>query len=347
MLRIRTFTCTAFTCTALAVLSGMALAACTTSTAATPAPQGITSIVVDSVPTESEAGLYVAQYEGYFRQQGLNVKIRPVTGGEAAIPDLQSGAAQLVEGNYVSFIIAQIQKRFNGHPADFEIVAAGSQIQPGTEALYVRRNSPYQTVAALAAHHASVGLNTPNDIGQLLLGSLYRNEGYSFFRNAKQVTPPQGFPAVLRMLGAGQVDAAWLPQPFGTMAQQMYGAEELADFDSGATESFPFTGVIGTAQWVKSNPEVVAAFARALLEGQQAADTRRAVAEQAMAKYTSLPSIIVGIMPFDAYPLSMDVPQLQRVPNEMFQFGLTEGLKKPYQITGMIYQPSQGESAAG
>jgi NitT/TauT family transport system substrate-binding protein len=347
MLRIPTFTCAALTSTALAALSGMALAACTTSTAATPAPQGMTSIVVDSVPTESEAGLYVAQYEGYFRQQGLNVKIRPVTGGEAAIPDLQSGAAQLVDGNYVSFIIAQIQKRFNKRPADFRIIAAGSQIQPGTEALYVRPDSPYQTVAALAAHHARVGLNTPNDVGQLLFGSLYQSEGYSFLRNAKQVTPRQGFPALLRMLGTGQVDAAWLPQPFGTIAQQVYGAEELADFDSGATENFPFTGVIGTAQWIKSNPEVVAAFVRALLEGQQAADTQRAVAERAMAKYTSLPPIIVGTMPFDAYPLNMDIPQLQRVPDEMFQFGLTEGLTRPYQISGMVYEPSQGGSVAG
>jgi len=347
MLRIRTFTCTPFACTVLAAFLCTALAACTTSTTTTSAPQGMPSIVVDSVPTESEAGLYVAQYEGFFRQQGLNVTIRPVTGGETAIPDLQSGRAQLVAGNYVSFIIAQIHKSFNGHPADFRIVAAGSQIEPGTEALYVRRNSPYQTIAALAAHHASVGLNTPNDVGQVLFGSLYQSEGYSFLRNAKQVTPRQGFPALLQMLGAGQVDAAWLPQPFGTMAQQMYGAEELADFDSGAMKDFPFTGVFGTAQWVKSNPEVVAAFVTALLEGQEAADSQRAVAEQAMAKYTSLPPIIVGTMPFDTYPLTMDIPQLQRVPDEMFQFGLTEGLKQPYQISGMLYQPAPGQPAPG
>jgi NitT/TauT family transport system substrate-binding protein len=336
-LRVRTFTCAA-----LAALSGMALTSCTNGTAATPSAPEMTSIVVDSVPTESEAGLYVAQYEGYFRQQGLIVTIRPVTGGEAAIPDLQSGSAQLVAGNYVSFIIAQIRKRFNQHPADFRIVAAGSQIQPGTEALYVRPSSPYQTVAALAERHAGVGLNTPDDVGQVLFGALYQSEGYSFFQNAKQVTPPEGFPALLRMLGGGQVDAAWLPQPFGTMAQQAYGAQALADFDTGATTNFPFTGYIGTAQWVKSHPKTVTAFVTALVEGQQAADTQRAVAEQAMARYTGLPAIIAHTMAFDAYPLSMDIPQLQRVPDEMFQFGLTEGLKKPYQISGMVAQPGQG-----
>ncbi|HUN34450.1 MAG TPA: ABC transporter substrate-binding protein [Trebonia sp.] len=332
----------ALTSCALAALSAIAIAGCSSSTAAVnPTPEQ-TSLVVDSVPAAEEAGLYVAAYEGYFKQQGLNVTIKPITGGEAAIPDLQSGAAQFVAGNYVSFILAQINKNFNGKPADFRIVAAGSEITPGTEALYVRKNSPYQTIGDLAARHASVGLNTTNDVGQVLFGALYQDNGYSFFKDAKQVTPAQGFPALLQMLQAGQVDAAWLPEPFGTIAEQTYGAEELADFDSGATKNFPFTGYIGTAQWVQAHPKTVAAFLKALDEGQQTADTRRAIAEKAMAYYTGLPKMVADSMAFDSYPLTMDIPQLQRVPDEMFQFGLTDGLKAPYQIAGMV-QPEPGE----
>ncbi|HEX4830214.1 MAG TPA: ABC transporter substrate-binding protein [Trebonia sp.] len=323
----------------LAAISAMALASCTSSTAAMSSGPEMTSIVVDSVPAADEAGLYVAQYEGYFKQEGLNVTIKPVAGGEAAIPDLQSGAAQFVGGNYVSFILAQIDKSFDGKPADFRIVAAGSQMTPGTEPLYVRKNSPYQTIADLAKHHASVGLNTGNDVGQVLFGALYQSEGYSFFKNARQVTPAQGFPALLQMLKNGQVDASWLPTPFGTMAEQQYGAEEIADFDSGATKDFPFTGYIGSTPWVKSHPQTVAAFVRAILKGQQAADAQQGIAETAMAKYTNLPPLIAHAMAFDDYPLSLDIPQLQRVPDEMFQFGLTDGLKKPFQISGMVLQP--------
>jgi len=43
----------------------------------------------------------------------------------------------------------------------------------------------------------------------------------------------------------------------------------------------------------------------------------------------------------DSYPTGMDVPQLQRVPDSMFQFGLTPGAKAPYRITAMI-QPEPG-----
>jgi NitT/TauT family transport system substrate-binding protein len=332
----------ALTTCALAALSAITVAGCSSSTAAVnPTPEQ-TSIVVDSVPAADEAGLYVAQYKGYFKQEGLNVIIKPVTGGEAAIPDLQSGTAQLVAGNYVSFILAQINKTFDGKPADFRIVAAGSEMTPGTEALYVRKNSPFQTIADLAAHHATVGLNTTNDVGQVLFGALYQDYGFSFFKDAKQVTPAEGFPVLPQMLQSGQVDAAWLPEPFGTTAAQEYGAEELADFDSGATKDFPFTGYIGTAQWVQAHPKTVAAFLTALSKGQQTADTQRAVAERAMATYTGLSARVADSMAFDSYPLDMDIPQLQRVPDEMFQFGLTDGLKTPYQIVNMV-QPESGE----
>ena len=64
--------------------------------------------MVDAVPTADAAGLYIALDHGYFAQQGLTVKIVPIIGGEFGMADLQDGHAQIVEGNYVSFIQAQI-----------------------------------------------------------------------------------------------------------------------------------------------------------------------------------------------------------------------------------------------
>src|ERR1700722_5424209 len=74
------------------------------------------TITIDSVPAAEEGGLYVAQAQGFFAQQGLNVKIKSITGGEASIPDLQAGRAQLVAGNYVSFILAQMAGEFGATP---------------------------------------------------------------------------------------------------------------------------------------------------------------------------------------------------------------------------------------
>lgn len=303
------------------------------------------SITVDSVPAAEEGGLYVAQAHGFFKQQGLNVKINSITGGEAGIPDLQTGRSQLVAGNYVSFILAQMAGKFGAtpqtvQPVSMRIIAAGSEIQPGTEALYVMPNSKYQTVAELAKAHARVGLNTPNDIGDVMMGSLLGENGYKL-SSIRQVTPKAGFPALVSMLPAGQVDAAWLPQPLAEIAEQQYGAVPIADFDQGSVQDFPFTGYIGTTQWVNKHPNTVAAFLRALDEGQQLADTDRSAVETAMEKYTGIKPIVADTMAIDTYPLEMDVPQLQRVADSMYEFGLTGHASAPYRISKMI-QPEPG-----
>ena len=255
-----------------AIVAAGALAGCSSgASAAAGGPVKPTVITVDSVPASEEGGLYVAAYEGFFAQQGIAVKIKPITGGEAGIPDLQSGRADLVAGNYVSFILAQMAGTFDGKPADMRIIAAGSELQPGSEALYVMPGSRFKTVASLGKYHARVGLNTPNDVGDVMVGALLEDTGYTL-RDIRQVIPAGGFPALLKMLPAGKVDAIWLPEPLGTIAEQDVGAVPLTDFDQGSMQNFPFTGYIGATQWVRTHSSTVAAFLRALAEGQELAE---------------------------------------------------------------------------
>jgi NitT/TauT family transport system substrate-binding protein len=338
MMKIRYISAAVAAIAAVGTLAGCGAAGGTANAATAPPEQR--TITVDSVPVAEEAGLYVAQAQGFFAQQGLTVKINSITGAEIAIPDLQQGRAQLVAGNYVSFILAQLAGKFDRQPVNLRIIAAGAEITPGTEALYVMPHSKYQTVAELARTHGSVGLNTPQNIGSVLLGAVLVQADYKL-SDIKQVTPAGGFPALLKMLPAGQVDAAWLPQPLGEEAEQQFGAVPIADFDQGSLQDFPFTGYIGTSQWVKAHPNTVAAFLRALNEGQELADTDRSAVEAAFEKELGFPPIIADTMAIDTYPLTMDVPQLQRVADSMFEFGLTPGAAAPYQISKMI-QPEPG-----
>jgi NitT/TauT family transport system substrate-binding protein len=321
---------------AAGALAGCSGAGSSTTLALGPPPEQ-RSLTIDAVPTAEEGGFYVAQARGFFAQQGLTVKINSITGSEAGIPDLQSGKAQLVAGNYVAFILAQMAGEFHGKPANLRIIAAGSEIQPGSEALYVMPHAKHQTLAALARAHAKIGLNTANDVGEVMVGALLTQAGYSL-KDIKQVTPPAGFPALVTLLAKGRIDAAWLPQPLGETAEQRTGAVPLTDFDQGSLQGLPFTGFFGSAQWVNAHPDTVAAFLRALTEGQRLADTDRAAVEQAMRTYTGISPVVSDTMTLDEYPLAMDVPQLQRVANSMFEFGLTPRARVPYQISRMIQQ---------
>lgn len=323
----------------LATIPVVALASCSSGGGAASAqPPEQRTIVVDEVPTADEAGLYIALDNGFFAQQGLTVKINPVFGGELGLPDLQNGKAQLLVGNYVSFILAQIAGKFGTHPINLRIIADGSQMQTGNQALYVLPGSRFRTVADLAKYHAKVGINTKNNIGQVLLGSLFQGNGLDLHQ-IHQVA--EAFPALVGDLKSGKLDVAWLPEPFGTQAQQQFGAVKLADFNQGSLQNFPIGAYIGTKQWVQSHPNTVAAFLRALQQGQQIADTDRAAVEKAVEKDTipvPTPKIIASTMTIDSYPLVMDVPEMQRVADAMYQFGV---IGKPYKIINMI-QPEPG-----
>jgi len=295
------------------------------------------AITVDAVPATEEGGLYVAQAQGFFAQFGLTVKINAIAGAESGIPDLESGRAQLVAGNYVPFIMAQLAGSFDRRPVSMRIIAAGSEIQPGSEALYVMPHSRFQTLAELARAHARIGLDAARGAGDVMVSALLAQAGYRP-GVIRQVITAAGLRALAGLLSSGRVDAAWLPQPLGEAAEQQYGALPLADFDQGSLQDFPLTGYLGSTQWVHAHPDTVAAFLRALTEGQALADTDRAALESAIEQYTDVPPVIAGTMAIDSYPLAMDVPQLQRVADSMYEFGLTPGAKAPYQVARMIQQ---------
>jgi NitT/TauT family transport system substrate-binding protein len=332
-----------------AALPVTALTACAGASGPSGAAPEVSSIVLDTVPTGDTAGLYIARDDGYFAQQGLSVKIVPVGGAQYGIGDLQTGKAQLVEGNYVSFILAQTAGSFAApdpanakatepsRPVNMRIIADTSQLQPGNQALYVLPGAPYKTVQDLVRKHATVGVNALHNIGTLLLGSLLASFGDSL----KEVSQVPGTLSQLpRLLAERKISAAWLPEPLGTVAEQEYGATVLADFDQGSLQDFPIGAVAGSTSWVRSHPNTVAAFLRAMQQGQQTADTDRAAVEQALAKNGVAPSAeIAATMSFPTYPLVMDVPVMQRVPDAMYEFGL---IGKQYNIAEMI-QPENGE----
>ena len=342
----------------VAAIPVVALAACSSSggssssVATGPAPE-VSTIVIDTVPTADAAGLYIAQDNGYFAKQGLTVKIVPINGGEYGMGDLQTGKAQLIEGNYVSFVLAQIAGKFAApnptNPAEVEpskpinmrIIADSSQMQAGNQALYVMPNSPYKTVQALAKDHATIAINSANNIAQVLLGSLFTADGLKLNTIHQEVQP--AFPLTPHLLATNKFDAAWLPEPFGTEAEQEYGAVQLADFDQGSLQDFPIGTIVGNTPWVQSHPNTVAAFLRAYQEGQQVADTDRAAVEQALVTNAGVTKEVAATMTLDTYPLVMDVPVMQRVSDAMYEFGV---ISKPYNIANMI-QPEAGEINKG
>jgi hypothetical protein len=112
---------------AAVTLAGCASAGGTADAATAQLEQRTTT--VDSVPAAAEGGLYVARAQG-----------KSIAGGAAGIPDLQTGRAQLVAGNYESFIHAQIAGKFGATPqqladTDRSAVAAAMEKFTGADSM--------------------------------------------------------------------------------------------------------------------------------------------------------------------------------------------------------------------
>jgi NitT/TauT family transport system substrate-binding protein len=99
-------------------------------------------------------------------------------------------------------------------------------------------------------------------------------------------------------------------------------------------------GYTVTKQFAQRYPRTVAAFQRALEQGQQIADTNRQAADLAMEAFKATDDVtprIAAIMNYDSYPVGpvgpVDSIAIQRVADDMRQLGL---LQHSFNVRQMI-----------
>ena len=295
-------------------------------------PNGLqkTTLNVAVVPAVDSAGFFVALHEGLFAKQGLTIHYTPAVSSEVVISQQLTGKYDITGGNYVSFI-----QHYVVDHQPIEIVAEGSVMQQGTQAIYTMPGSKIKTLKELKGH--LLGINAPLNINYLLAASVLTENGIRL-NQVRFPTAPIPFPTMAAALAAGKIDAAAMPEPFASAAEQQYGAVPLADLNQGATQNFPIQGYVATKSWVQQNPGTLRAFRTALSQGQEIADTSRSAVERAMEALNGpqngqIPPLVAAVMAVNIYPTSIDKVRIQRVADVMYQFGL---LHSRFNVTPMI-----------
>jgi NitT/TauT family transport system substrate-binding protein len=319
---------------ALLAVAPLALAGCagTAAGAGTAASGGLeqTTLNVAVVPAVDSAGFFVALHEGLFAREGLTIRYTPAVSSDTVINQQVAGAYDITAGNYVSYI----QHAADDHQP-LEIIAEGSLMGPGSQAIYTMPGSKIKSLAQLKGQ--LLGINAPGNINYLLAAAVLTQNGVTL-NKVRFPAQPIPFPQMAGELAAGKIDAAALPEPFATAAEEQYGAVELADLNQGAAENFPILGYVATKSWVREHPNTLKAFLAALEQGQEIADTSRSAVEQAMETLSGpqdgqVPPIVAAVMALDSYPIGIDRIRLQRVPDVMYQFGL---LRSRFDIGAML-----------
>ena len=292
-----------------------------------------TTVTVDVTDSADAAPLWIAANDGFFKQQGLTVKLNYVPGTGAAFPAQAAHTVDFAEQNYVALFSENQLKPQLG----LRIIAPDEQAAPNTIVVMVPKNSPIKTAADLKGKKVafpSPGVNLSN------LGIEEQLQGYG-------INPPTdfkdvivGFSSEMAALKSGEVDAAFAIPPFVTIMETQIGAHQLIDLMTGPLNNIPSTGWTTTTYEEQHYPKTVAAFQRAILQAQQAAASNPTLVRSMLpSKVPNMTAKLANIISLQTYVPTLSETSIQRVANVMEQFGV---LKSKSNVSQLITQPPAG-----
>ncbi|PQZ85207.1 ABC transporter substrate-binding protein [Arthrobacter sp. MYb222] len=273
-------------------------------------------LAVGITPIANAAHVYIAEEQGFFEEEGLDVTPTTIQTAATAIPSLFNDELQIALMASVPTVTAASK----GLPIK---VVGGSDRYPqdaknDTTALIASADGGVESLKDLAGKTvAVVGLkSTP----ELALRVLLKNAGVD---PDGVKTVEIGYPDMVPALETNRVDAAFIVDPFLSKAKSA-GLELLGH---------PFTDGIGgmtALQWVasdaftKEQPETIQKFTRAMdRAGKYANDNPEAIRE-ALPKFTALTPELVKSSVLPVYDSALQTDDIQAFVELMTEEGFID-----------------------
>lgn len=217
--------------------------------------QSLTHLTAAGVPEEAVTSVLWAEQSGIFRRNGLDVDLQPQSSGTAIAAGVAGGAYQIGKSSIVPLIIAHAK----GIP--FVIVAPGGLYRAASPhiALLVRADSPIKTAADM--NGKTLGVSALEDLYTLGIKNwIDKNGGNS--STLKIVELPAS--AVPSALETNRIDAGGSVMPQLQSALDTGKVRILAHMFDAIAPEFMYTAWFTTADYLKNNRKIVAAFARSV-----------------------------------------------------------------------------------
>jgi NitT/TauT family transport system substrate-binding protein len=277
-----------------------------------PAAEGAPpTLTVSIMPTTDLAPFHLAVQNGYFQAEGVQVEAVTAPSGQASLAKLIGGEVDIAYSSYTPFFVAQSQGA-----ADLRFVADASSAAPDTTMIVAVPGSGVQSIADLAGKRIAV--TATNTISDTLVKAAMREAGVDS-SGVQWISIP--FPETAPALARGDVDAAFLTEPFITLAARSVGAVPIADTATGPAANLPTAGYAALATFADGNPDAIAAFRRALAKATDEAADRSKV-EPLLVEHTGIDAETASATKLLTFRSELDARELQRVPDLLLEFGV-------------------------
>ena len=259
-------------------LSGASNAEGATTSKAAAESGSLTKVSVGAIPIGDVAPIHVGKAQGFFSDEGIDLAIENTNGGAVSVPGVVAGSYDFAFGNLVSLMVA----RDKG--LDLRYVANGTSTtgEQGKDfaAVVVLEDSPIKSAKDLAGK--TVTSNNLANIGDTTIrATVDKQGGVGSDLTFVEIAFPDAFAA----LEAKQVDATLILEPFLTPALEQGGRAVLWPY-AGAHENLDIGGYFTTGERIEQDPELVAAFTRAMSKSMEFSQENPEAVRTAIGTYT-------------------------------------------------------------
>ncbi len=284
----------------------------------------VTKVRVGTVASDSFAGAYFAQDEGFFQKAGLTVDLQTFRNGAAVSEAIAGGALDI--GSATPITVANAVAR----DVPLVIIAAGglSTAKAPNTLLVVAQSSPVRVAKDLVGKTVAVtGIRALADGGiDLWL--------------EKSGVDPTKVPRIEMIGGAmaaaierGTVTAALMNEPARSIALKNGSFRVIGDPFSAIGPQVLTAAWYTTTAFAEQNPDVVRRFQNAIESAQLWANAHQNESAPILAKYANSDLDIIRGMVRCAFADKLRAPQIQPELDMAFRFGI---IPKPVKATELM-----------
>jgi NitT/TauT family transport system substrate-binding protein len=287
---------------------------------------GPTTLAVQETAGVPSAFVAFGIAKGFFDKQNLKIQLQPSQGGATAVPSLVSGKIQVAGSNVVSLLIAASK----GLP--IQAVAPGTSAHDAGQkdfgALMVAKGSDVRDVKDLAGK--TVAVNTLHNIAEVVVKASLEKAGV----NPNQVKLREiDFPEMGAALSKGDVDAAFLIEPFVTTARSE--GDRIIDYSYVTTEPKLQVGAYAVSRkFAKENPDAVKRYRAAVSETATYLMAHQDEFRTFLSERAKTPAKLAKSMELPTFTTALNTASMQKTAALVRKYGLVQDDVKVDDLTG-------------